>query len=97
MTTTPPAHSAESRKRLINRFVLACQALGLVTDVKDETTRVVVNLKDGAPQMAEEIRLDPDEENVLRWWWSWDQPISYATDIARTARLVLEVVGVTVK
>lgn len=78
---------------LVERLVDRCEAAGLEA-VALAPTRVRVNLRAGTSRTAEVITLKPDTDEVLCWWWSWNEPICPAADITRGVEMIAEIMSV---
>jgi hypothetical protein len=77
---------------LCRRLAKACAALRLTAEVQSPT-RVRVGAT-GAGMLAETIRCQPDDDEVLQWWWSWGEPFcpASAEHIDRAAEMIRHVV-----
>ena len=66
---------------------------GLVTEVIEPSTKLKIGALGGHALMAEIISLRPDENEVLRWHWSWGAPICVAGDVEYAVRSILHVIS----
>lgn len=89
MTTTTPEEDADA---IISRLVDALVAAGLLTEILEASVRVRVQAGPQGGKLAEVINLKPDADDVLCFWWSWDEPICRASDIARAVAAITYVV-----
>jgi hypothetical protein len=87
---------SESADQIVQRLSDACRNAGLVVEILEPSTRIKVNPPDGNVRMAEIIRLAPNGDEVLMWWWSWGTPICPAGQIERAVDLIAGVVAVRV-
>ena len=92
---TPAPEARESADRYVDRLVAACKLKGLVTEVIEPSTKLKIGALGGHALMAEIISLRPDEDEVLRWHWSWGAPICVAGDIEFAVRSILHVISGT--
>jgi hypothetical protein len=85
---TTPVDDVET---LVVQLAENCRDAGLHADVV-APTRVRVSFPGAPSRLAETIRCMPDRRERLCWWWSWNEPIGPATDIAGAVRVIAHVV-----
>jgi hypothetical protein len=77
---------------LVSELVENCRSAGLNAEVV-APTRVRVSSPGADRRLEEIIRCMPDGEERLTWWWSWNEPICPATQIADAVRRIAYVVS----
>jgi hypothetical protein len=85
---TTPIQDVET---LVAHLAEGCREAGLDADVV-APTRVRVSFPGASSRLAETIRCMPDRRERLCWWWSWNEPICPATDLADAVRVIAHVV-----
>jgi hypothetical protein len=88
----------ESADVLTERLAAACSDADLEVTVIEPSTRLKVHAPGGHKELDEVITLRPDRNEVLTWYWSWDEPgrpapICPADDVPTAVRLVRHVVA----
>jgi hypothetical protein len=56
-----------------------CRAAGLNAEHHGDTVLVIA----ADHHLSERVRCRADAEGALKWWWSWDRPITDLRDPAR--------------
>ena len=85
----------ESADELIKQLNDACRHQGLTTVVVEPSTRLKVFAPGGNARLDEVVSLRPDGNEVLTWYWSWNEPICPATEIDHAVSRIQNVVSVT--
>jgi hypothetical protein len=73
-------------------LVRACGQLGLVSH-QGEGPGQVYAAAPGNGMLSEVVTCRPDGVGVLMWYWSWDEPFCLASEIARAAAMIANVVA----
>jgi hypothetical protein len=76
---------------LTERLVRACREAGLSADVLSPT-RIRACVPSAHPHLAEIIKVRPDENEVLSFYWSWDERICPAVEIDTAVASIKHVV-----
>jgi hypothetical protein len=79
---------------LVSELAVKCREAGLDASVT-APTRLHVSRPGVDSRFAEIIRCMPDRSERLTWWWSWNEPICPATDMAEAVRRIAHVVTPT--
>lgn len=84
------ADQSEEIQELCRRLVVACGALGLVSQRKG-----LGGVRAAMPacgMLSEVVKCQPDDTGALQWYWSWDVPFCPASDVEKAAAMVKHVV-----
>ena len=76
---------------LTRQLAQECEKAGLNATVV-APTRVQVSLPGAHARLSETVRCMPDRQERLTWWWSWDEPICLADQIADAVKVIAHVV-----
>jgi hypothetical protein len=76
---------------LVAQLTEACRTGGLEAVVLGPT-RVRVSSPGTGARLTEIIRCMPDHQELLCWWWSWDEPICPAAQITDAVKIITHVV-----
>jgi hypothetical protein len=77
---------------LTEQLAEKCQDAGLHAKVV-APTHVHVSAPGAHARLAETVRCMPDPQQRLMWWWSWEEPIGPADQIAEAVKLIAHVVA----
>jgi hypothetical protein len=86
-----PSVISEDPHTIAERLAKACRAQGLSTAVLSPT-RVKVSLPKSHHDLAEVIKIMPDETEYLALYWSWNERICAATEIETAVKSIKHVV-----
>lgn len=88
-------NATDSADAIISRLDKACRGMGLETKILEPSTKIRINVPHGDARMAEVVTLKPDTQDVLCFWWSWDEAICPADDIDYAVKMISGVVSIT--
>ncbi|MDN3360181.1 hypothetical protein [Actinomadura sp. DC4] len=70
----------------------ALKRRGFATEIIEPSTRLKVHSRSGYNHFHEVLTLRQDGDEVLRWFWSWGEPIAPAVDLSDVVNAVNKVV-----
>jgi hypothetical protein len=85
---TTPIHDVDD---LVAQLTDGCHAAGLEAVIL-APTRVRVSSTGTDARLTEIIRCMPDDQELLCWWWYWNEPICPAAQIADAVKIIAHVV-----
>src|SRR5947209_4795162 len=72
-------HTAEKISAYARWLTQACQVAGLDAEQYGRTVLIIA----ADHHLSEQVTCRPDENGVLRWYWSWGKPITHLRDGTR--------------
>ena len=69
-------HTSEEIHAFAKWLTQACQQAGLSAEQYGQKVRIAGH----SHFLTEEVECRPDGDGVLRWWWSWGQPVAGRND-----------------
>lgn len=72
-------HTHEKMYAYAKWLTQACQAAGLNAEQRGRTVLVIAD----DHHLSEQVSCQPDEQDALRWHWSWGKPITDLRDATR--------------